>query len=402
MNAPESSGTTRLLRLLGILAVTALSYACDAASTDRPTETSMTAKSAEEGRRTVDLAGETLEKSGIKVEPVERRTFRSHRNFPATVELNRRRVANITTLVRGRATQVYADLGQEVAAGTVLAVLDSRELGDAQAAYLKAMATLSVARRAYDRARILLKEEILSLAEGQRREGDMVRAEAEARESYDRLRLMGMSDAQIEQLAQEKAIRSRVHITAPFYGVVIARNLTEGEVVETTETLFIVADLSHVWVMANVPEQDVAFLPRPGTPRAQSVDVQLPSYPDAPFRGAITYIGNVVDPKTRTLPIRIELPNPQYRLKAEMYAMIRIYSEAEDNVLVVPESAVQSRREERFVFVQRAAHTFEARPVEVGESNGEVVKILKGVQEGDLVVTKSAFTLKSELFGDQV
>jgi len=185
-------------------------------------------------------------------------------------------------------------------------------------------------------------------------------------------------------------------------GFVIGRNIVKGEVVETTKILFVVADLSQMWVIADVPEKDVPFLPRQDSPRAQAIEVHLDSYPGTLFHGTITYIGNVVDPSTRTLRVRLELPNPDLKLKAQMYATIRLYSEPEENVLVVPEAAVQSRREERFVFVQRDAQTFQMRPVKVGESNGEVVRILEGISEGERVVTKNAFTLKSELFGGQV
>lgn len=392
--------------LIGLLTLAIFAHGCDAESKDTSAENSKAEKSKKaadkEALKTVSLDEKAMAESGIKIEPVRRQVFRSHLDFPGTIELDERKVANLTTLVRGRATEVRVDLGQEVEPGTVLATLESREFGDAQSAYLKAKATLYVVTRAYKRARALLKEEIISVAEGQRREGEMVRAQAEARESYQRLRLMGMNDEQIEELARRQSIRSRVYITAPFHGFVIARNIVVGEVVETTETMFVVADLSQMWVIADVPEKDIPFLPVKGTSRAESIEIRLPSYPDTVLRGPLTYVGNVVDPKTRTLRVRLELPNPDFRLKAEMYALIRMYSKPEENVLTVPQAAVQSRREEHFVFVQSARATFEVRWVETGESNGEVTKILDGLQEGDRIVTKNAFTLKSELFGDQV
>ncbi|MGE0468353.1 MAG: efflux RND transporter periplasmic adaptor subunit [Nitrospira sp.] len=395
----DASRTLRYLIILFIVAT--LACGCEAGSKDSAAETSQKAREGETPK-TVRLDDKAMADNGIIVEPVRRQLFRTHRDFPGTIELNQRKTANLTTLVRGRATSVEVDLGQEVEPGMVLATLDSREFADAQSAYLKAKAILYVVTRAYERAQALLKEEILSVAEGQRREGQMVQAQAETREAYQRLRLMGMSDADIKDLAQSKSIRSRVHIMAPFHGFVIARNIVAGEVVETTETLFVIADLSHVWVIADVPEHDIPFLPSTNTPRAESVEVRLPSYPDVVLRGPITYVGNVVDPRTRTLRVRLELPNPDFKLKAEMYAMIRVYSVPEEGVLVVPQAAVQSRREKQFVFIQSARATFEVRWIETGESNGEMTTILKGLQEGDYIVTKNAFTLKSELFGDQV
>lgn len=401
MNQPLRKARRISWTLVSFLPFVMLIYGCGSESKGTSAETPK--KTGEdETLHALSLDKNAMAKSGIKVEPVRRQVFRSYRDFPGTIELDQRKTANVTTLVGGRASHVDADLGQEVEPGTVLATLDSREFADAQSAYLKAKAILYVVSRAYERAKVLLKEDIISVAEGQRREGEMVRAQAETREAYQRLRLMGMSDVQIKQLAQSRTVQSRVHITAPFHGFVIARNIVIGEVVETTETLFVIADLSHMWVIADVPENDVPFLPAKGTPRAQAVEVRLPSYPNEAFRGPITYVGNVVDPRTRTLRVRLELPNPDYRLKAEMYAMIRLYSESEEDVLVVPQGAVQSRRGKQFVFIQNARATFEVRWVETGESNGEMTTIVKGLQEGDYIVTQNAFTLKSELFGDQV
>jgi membrane fusion protein, heavy metal efflux system len=113
-------------------------------------------------------------------------------------------------------------------------------------------------------------------------------------------------------------------------------------------------------------------------------------------------VGDVLDPATRTMKLRLELPNPERKLKPEMYATIRVYSEPEKDALAVPETAVQRDRERRFVFVQQSDHTFEAREVKLGESNGEVVKILDGLREGEQIVTSGAFILKSELLGEQV
>ncbi|MDR4465520.1 MAG: efflux RND transporter periplasmic adaptor subunit [Nitrospira sp.] len=401
MNQPLRKARRISWTLVSFLPFVMLIYGCGSESKGTSAETPK--KTGEdETLHALSLDKNAMAKSGIKVEPVRRQVFRSYRDFPGTIELDQRKTANVTTLVGGRASHVDADLGQEVEPGTVLATLDSREFADAQSAYLKAKAILYVVSRAYERAKVLLKEDIISVAEGQRREGEMVRAQAETREAYQRLRLMGMSDVQIKQLAQSRTVQSRVHITAPFHGFVIARNIVIGEVVETTETLFVIADLSHMWVIADVPENDVPFLPAKGTPRAQAVEVRLPSYPNEAFRGPITYVGNVVDPRTRTLRVRLELPNPDFKLKAEMYALIRIVLEPEEQALVVPQGAVQSRREKQFVFLQSGRATFEVRWVETGESNGEMTTIVKGLQEGDYVVTKNAFTLKSELFGDQV
>lgn len=126
------------------------------------------------------------------------------------------------------------------------------------------------------------------------------------------------------------------------------------------------------------------------------------AYPDQTFPGKITYVGDVLDPATRTMRLRLELPNPERKLKPEMFATVRIYSKPEHGALTIPEGSVQRDRDRQFVFVQRDPESFEARDVKLGESNGIIVKVLDGLREGEPVVTKGAFVLKSELLGEQI
>ncbi len=350
----------------------------------------------------VRLTSDEASSAGLVVQPAARIEYRSHRDFPGTVTPNQHAMADITALVRGRVIDVYADLGQEVKAGSLLALLYSGELGMAQSAYLKAGAKLYVAERAYRRAQVLLKEKVIGLAESQRREGEMISTRAEKRESHDRLLLLGMTEEEIRKMDRDQTIRSYVPILAPFDGRVISRNLTKGEVVETTEKLFAVADLSEVWVLGNIPEKDIPFIHQEGGGPGQKIEILLNAYPNEVFHGKITYVGDVLEARTRTMNLRIEMSNPDRKLKPEMYATIRVYSEPEKNVLAVPEQAVQRERDRKFVFVQRNEDTFEVRDVTLGESNGEVVKVIDGLREGEKVVTAGAFVLKSELLGEQL
>jgi membrane fusion protein, heavy metal efflux system len=325
------------------------------AACDSATEEATGAKpvSADLAHGVVRLSADEIKRSGIVTASVVRGEFRSYRDFPVTVEPNQHAVAEITTLVRGRVVDVYTDLGQEVKTGALLAILYSAELGMAQSGFLKANAKLYVAERAYNRAKSVMEEKVIGVAEAQRREGEMISARAEAREAKDRLRLLGMSEEAIKKLDKDQTIRSYVPIEAPFDGRVIARNLTKGEVVETTEKLFVVADLSEVWVHANIPEKDIPYVYTDGNKPAQSAEVRVSSYPNEVFHGNVTYVGDVLDPATRTMRMRLEVPNQHRRLKPAMYATVRIYSKPQRDVLMVPEAAIQRDRDRRFVFVQR-------------------------------------------------
>ena len=391
--------TTHLLSLACLLLIAGCNSAAEESAQQKPVR-----KPHETGL--VTMTPEEVRSGAIVVRPVTRGEFKLHRDFPATVVPDHHATADITALVRGRVVDVYADLGQQVKGGDLLAILYSSDLGMAQSLYLKAVAKLYVAEKASERATMLLREKVIGLAEAQRRQGEMLSLRAEKREAEDRLRLLGMSEEQITKLNREQKIVSYVPITAPFDGRVIARNLTKGEVVEVTEKLFTVADLSEVWVLANIPEKDITFIRADaGTDKSgveQLVEVLLTAYPGEVFYGKVTYVGDVLDVATRTMNLRLELPNPHRKLKPEMYATIRVHSLPEQGVLMVPEGAVQRERDRRFVFVQRDAHTFEARDVTLGESNGEMVKILDGIQEGEPIVVKGAYVLKSELLSDQI
>ena len=345
----------------------------------------------------VRLPPEKLTQSGVTVEPVGRTAFRTYRTFPGVVRPNENALANITTLVRGRVAEVHADLGQMVEPKQVLAVLHSGDLGLAQSAYLKARARRHVAEQAYQRAEYLYKEKVIGQAEAQRREGEMISIRAEAQEAREGLRLLGMNDKEVEALERTQKIRSQVPIVAPFAGRVIARDLTKGELVETTHKLFAVADLSTVWVVANVSEKDVSYVQRATVVPNQRVEVYVAAYPDNVFQGTVLYVGDVLDAATRTMQVRLSLENSKGLLKPEMFATIRVSSEPASDILVVPEAAVQNDQTRSFVFVQQEAGVFEARTVRLGDKNGTFAEVLEGVREGEMIVKEGAFILKSEL-----
>jgi cobalt-zinc-cadmium efflux system membrane fusion protein len=367
---------------------------CDRAPA--PAEESGVKRSSGEARL-VRLAPEEVTRSGVTVETIGRTAFRTYRTFPGVVRPNEHALANITTLVRGRVAEVHAELGQMVAPNRLLAVLHSSDLGLAQSSYLKARARRHVAEQAYQRAEFLFKEKVIGQAEAQRREGEMISIRAEAQEAREGLRLLGMNDKEIKTLERTQTIRSHVPIVAPFAGRVIARNLTKGEVVETNRKIFVVADLSTVWVVGNVSEKDISYVQRAAAVPNQPVEVHVPAYPDEVFQGIVSYVGDVLDPATRTMQVRLTLANPTGRLKPEMFATIRVSSEPASDVLVIPEAAVQHDRNRSFVFVQKETGAFEERTIRLGDRNGTFAAVIDGVVEGEAVVTEGAFILKSEL-----
>jgi len=383
-----------------MLGLAGIEIGCDGTPNDVAASKTPAAAQTTPGR--ISLSTEESTKIGLVVQPASRSDFRTYREFPGIVRPNQHNMAEITTLVRGRVVEVYGDLGQEVKANASLALLYSSELGLAQSAHLKAQAKLNVAEQAYNRAKFLLQEQVIGEAEAQRRHAELLSSQAEAHEAEDRLKLLGMSDEDLRRLESTRKIRSVVPIVAPFAGRIIGRKLTRGEVVETTENLFVIADLSHVWVQANIPEKDIPFVHSIRATGGTHADVRINAYPGEVFKGTITYVGDVLDPSTRTMLLRLELPNGDGRLKPEMFATVRLFSEPQPDRLSVPEVALQRDQGKTFVFVQRTATEYELREVQVGESNGTHVSIITGLAEGEPVVTEGAFVLKSDLFKKQV
>ncbi len=373
--------------------VICLLLAGGAACENRATDTTPVAQNPPSApSRLLRLTAEELSRMQLELSPVAQGEILSHREFPATVQANQNELAEVTALIRGRVVKVHVDVGQDVKKGTRLALLHSVDLGLAEGEYLKSAARMEEAERSHVRAKELYENKAVSLAELQRREAAIKAARAEARETRNRLELLGVSREEIDRLDREHTIKADMPLHAPFDGRVITRNITKGEVVETDQKLFTVANLTDVWVIGNVPEKDIRFIRKD-----QHVNVVLAAYPHAMFSGTITYVGDVLDPATRTMSLRVTVSNPERLLKPEMFAVISVYAPSSPDALSVPLAAVQDGPVGKMVFIQQEAGTFEARTIKLGNEEGDVVRVLEGVKAGEQVVTKGSFALKSEM-----
>jgi cobalt-zinc-cadmium efflux system membrane fusion protein len=338
------------------------------------------------------LSPEALQQADLQVEQVQRHRYKRALQVSGVVKPNPNRLVDVSWLIPGRAIEVLANVGDRARQGEVLARVDSTELGLAQSEYLKSQAHLNVAEKGLERAQHLLEAKVIGTGEYQRREGETLAARADHRAAGERLILLGMAESEIDLLARTQRINSKASIRAPLEGTVIERHVNRGEVIDPKTKLFVVADLSQLWVMADVHEKDI-----PKVQLGQPVEIHVTPYPDEMFRGVIMHIGEVIEPATRTAKVRTEVPNPDGRLKAEMFATVKIVTTVEDQVLAVPGIAVQRDRGRDIVFVRTGPNQFEPREVVVGEPSGDIVPIVKGVSEGEEVVTKGSFILKSEL-----
>lgn len=352
----------------------------------------------EEQDGVVELSPAARDRIGLTTEPATRRTFAARRATTGTLGFDEERLAHVTPRVGGRLVRVPAALGATVAAGEVLAVVDSTELGAAKAAFLRARARHEVTRLRFERERSLHADGISS-------QEAVLEAEAEAREAAadlaatrEALRLLGLFDATIERLSWDDPESSLVSVRAPFAAKVVAREATIGELVSPEHMLFTVADLSEVWLWIDLYERDLADVEV-----GDRVEVLLDAWPDATFAGELAYVADEIDPASRTARARVDLPNPERRLKPGMFARVTL-ARGEDPAaaLSVPRQAVQRDGGESIVFVRTGPGRFARREVELGRAADDLVEILGGLAAGEEVVTEGAFLLRSQASADEL
>lgn len=321
----------------------------------------------------VRLDAEQQQKAGVKIEPVTMRSLQQTISAPGRVVLNERRLAHLTARVPGRVEQVYAFLGERVQKDALLATIYSQDYLAAQAEFVQA-------------------EERLKLAAARQDSSELPTARAIYESARRKLLVMGATEKDLEEIADTHVPKTFLEIRAPFAGTVIEASEILGHFVEVGGGLFHLADISSLWVLADIYEKDLANI-KPGL----RAEIEVAAYPGEKFPGRLTTIFDVLDETTRTVKARIEVENPSGRLKPQMFATVNLPGGAAAEVIAVPESAVQSEGEQRFVFLPHGEGGFQKREVRTGLKMDGFIAIPEGLAMGDSVVTEGAFILKSEV-----
>lgn len=318
----------------------------------------------------VRLTEEAVRSGGIAVEPA--RTEETTRCIAGVGELefNRRRLTHLTARASGRLESIAAFQGERVVKGQTLAEIYSRD-------YLARQADVLQAEERAGRLRGTPDEQ------AGRAFLDAARAN---------LQPLGVTDAEIDSLISTRTLRPFLVVRAPFGGRVIESPAVAGDGVEPGTSLFRIADLSTLWASVRIYEKDLAAV-RPGV----EVALRTQAFPGEEFRGRLLLIGAAMDEKTRTVEGRVEVRNPLERLKPGMFVEATIACGEKRRALFISESALQEIQSQSVVFLQTGPGAYELRPVETGERTGGRVEIVRGLAEGDEVVTGGSFILKSEM-----
>jgi cobalt-zinc-cadmium efflux system membrane fusion protein len=344
-----------------------------------------------EAESELTLTSEEAARAGIKVEEVKPQALGETLTVTATIRPDADRLAHVAARIEGRITAVPAKLGDKVRAGQTLATLDSVAVGEAHAAWIEAQAELAIAEADFKRAESLNAEEIIPRKDYLRAKADRDKAAAGLRAAADRLRLLGGSPN-----ASGTAV-SAFAVTAPFAGTVIEKKATLGELASPSEPLFSVADLSRVWIQADLPESALAKV-RIGA----NAKVTVPAYPNEVFSGRVGHIGASLDKDTRTVAARIEVANADGRLKPEMFATATIEVAGDKREAIsLPDAAIVLMDGKPTVFVY-AQGAYEAVQIEPGERIGGRTVLKSGLMAGDQVVTSGTYALKARKLKSQL
>ncbi|HVN85048.1 MAG TPA: efflux RND transporter periplasmic adaptor subunit [Candidatus Binatia bacterium] len=351
-------------------------------------------KAGEANPSEVRLSPELLAGGQIKVEPVL-----------ATVEpivvrtsgkggFNEDRLSYVSSPLVGRVVEVRARAGDHVETGQLLAVIDSPELGAASSEFVKARADLLLAERSYQLAKELSAAKAMAKKDYQKAEDEFVKATADLRRTRERLVSLGVPEADLDRSLDALHVRSQFNLTAPIAGTVIERTMTLGQNVgaEAGQRLFVIADLSTIWVTADIYEKDLSLIAR-----GEDVVVQTPAWANEEFKGKIEYISNTVDANTRTVKVRCAVDNRELKLKPDMFVTATVVTQASTTTLSVPLAAVHGEGlGQSYVFVAVADDRFAPRPIKLGDKFDGRAAVVSGLTTQDRVVSEGSILLKAE------
>jgi RND family efflux transporter MFP subunit len=313
--------------------------------------------------------------------------------LPGSVTADAYREVKVMPIVGGIVTKVHVELGAVVKRGAPLATVFSAELAEAQTKYLSMRAMLAA-----DHQKLQRTQQLVEIGAASRQELEEVTAvhtshATEVEAARQRLLLLGLTRAHVAALTSPGQVVSEVIVPAPIDGVITTRSANPGQVVGMGQELFVVTNLSRVWVIGDLYEQDFQAVQV-----GSDATLTILAYPGLTLRGRVSYIDPRVEPQTRTAKIRVEVPNPEGRLRLGMYVTMAFTTRRREPTVVVPRTAVQTLGERHVVFVPVADEEgkFVRRTVQVGPLHGDLYTILGGLSSGETVVTAGSFFLRAE------
>lgn len=339
----------------------------------------------------VQLGPEQVTSAGIVISTVGPRAMQTTIELPGEVKADDTRVAHVVPRVQGVVTAVLKKAGDRVRRGEVMAVLSSRELAEAKSRYLAATHHVEFARVTLDREEALWKKKISAEREYLEARRALDEAELTKQLAGQQLRVLGVTAASLSALATAPAESlARYEIRAPIDGTVVERNVTMGEAVTADQQIFTVTDLSSVWVEISVPAKDLGAVRQGQNVVVISTDLGTET------TGRINYVAQLLGEETRTATARLTLTNAGGQWRPGLFVTVKLVREETVVPIAVSGDAIQTFRDWQVVFV-KFGDWFEARPLELGRTDGQFVEILSGLKAGDQYAAANSFAIKAEI-----
>ena len=331
--------------------------------------------------------------SRIQTAIVEYSQEKSDLTLAGKVAYGEDRYSKISSPLQGRVVEVRAKLGDRVKVGDVLLIINSPDITAAYSDFVKAASGLEFSTRAYELAKDLYETKALALKDLKQAENDMIKQRAEFRQAKERLISLRVPASELNKPLADQKITAEFDMKSPLTGTVVERNVTPGQSVggDPTQVLFTVADLDRLQVVADVYERDLDLVKV-----GQTASVTVEAYPGAGFQAAVSAIGDVVDPNTRTIKVRASVNNESHKLKPEMFARLHIQLGDATQFLTVPKEAVLEVDGGQFVLVVDDKGRYVKQAVKVGPASADHVRILEGLSSGQRIVTKGAVLIKGQ------
>jgi membrane fusion protein, heavy metal efflux system len=331
----------------------------------------------------------------LKIGPVAARDFALMKTAVGTIDFNENLLVQVFSQYAGKILKANFNIGDDVKAGDVLFTIDSPDLLQAESTLLADAGVLELQKRTLARATNLLKAGGSAQKDVDQSTSDQQTAEGNYKAARDAVRIFGKTDAEIDQVVDMRRVDSTLRVPSPIAGRVVARNAAPGLLTQpgTTPSPYSVADLSTMWMLANVIETDA-----PAYKLGQAVEVRVPAYPDTVFKGRVTTVGSMIDPNTHRQLVRSEIDDPQHQLRSGMFASFVIHVGDPMRSLAVPaEGVVREGDGTMTVWVTSDSRHFTKRTVRIGLQQDGWDQILDGLSPGETVVTDGAVFLSNKL-----
>ncbi len=342
----------------------------------------------------VVLSNEQKDLIGLKLYKAEQKEMPQTISAPGTIQYSTYRMTDISTPMDIIVIKRHISLGEEVEKGQELVTVSSVVLGEAQASYLRALAEYKLARSESRRLKGLSKQKIVSAKRLQKVEAQFSTARANLRQAKAHLEAFGLRKSDIEALKEEEKRLpfGQIILRSKERGTVVFDDFRVGQAIPAGQKLLQVVDETEVWVEAKLGEKDFAAV------RAeQPARVFSRAYPDRVFNAKVLLLHHALDPVTRTAGVRLSVRNEEDLLKPGMFVNVEIIAGKGKKALLIPEEAVQRQGDEHIVFVEEEPGHYERREVITAEKSAGWINVTEGLNEGEYVVTKGAFTLLAEL-----